>query len=143
MPSIPPVGGILETALYAANPKTTADFYRNLFGFPALLDSDRLIALNVSNCCVLLIFQQKGTLQPVPAPPGGTGFIPTHDASGPAHFAFSIAAADFTPWQNRLNQLNIPIESTVTWPAGAKSLYFRDPDHHLVELITPGFWAIY
>ncbi len=31
----------------------------------------------------------------------------------------------------------------LTWPGGARSLYFRDPDAHLVELITPGFWSIY
>jgi catechol 2,3-dioxygenase-like lactoylglutathione lyase family enzyme len=141
--SIPPIGGILETALYAGDPQITAAFYRHLFGFTTLLDTPRLIALNVANSSVLLIFQRGGTTQPVPAPPGGSGFIPTHDGSGSTHFAFAIAAADFNPWENRLKQQNIAIESIVTWPAGAKSLYFRDPDNHLVELITPGFWSIY
>jgi catechol 2,3-dioxygenase-like lactoylglutathione lyase family enzyme len=28
----------------------------------------------------------------------------------------------------------------MNWPGGARSLYFRDPDEHLVEFITPGFW---
>jgi hypothetical protein len=31
----------------------------------------------------------------------------------------------------------------VTWPGGTRSFYFRDSDQHLIELITPGFWAIY
>jgi hypothetical protein len=31
----------------------------------------------------------------------------------------------------------------VAWPRGAKSVYFRDPDGNLAELISPGFWAIY
>ncbi|MDZ4820644.1 MAG: glyoxalase, partial [Planctomycetota bacterium] len=29
------------------------------------------------------------------------------------------------------------------WPQGARSIYFRDPDGHLLELLTPGFWSIY
>jgi len=31
----------------------------------------------------------------------------------------------------------------VDWPRGGRSLYFRDPDQHLLELITPGCWSIY
>jgi hypothetical protein len=30
----------------------------------------------------------------------------------------------------------------VNWPEGAQSVYFRDVDENLVELITPGFWRI-
>jgi len=26
---------------------------------------------------------------------------------------------------------------------GGHSIYFRDPDGHLLELATPGLWAIY
>ena len=36
-----------------------------------------------------------------------------------------------------------PIESRVTWERGGTSLYFRDPDHRLVELATPGLWPSY
>jgi catechol 2,3-dioxygenase-like lactoylglutathione lyase family enzyme len=31
----------------------------------------------------------------------------------------------------------------MVWPRGGTSLYFRDPDGHLVELATPGLWSIY
>jgi len=31
----------------------------------------------------------------------------------------------------------------VKWSRGGESLYFRDPDDHLVELATPGIWATY
>ena len=34
-------------------------------------------------------------------------------------------------------------EKTITWAAGGTSHYFRDPDGHLVELASPGVWAIY
>ena len=67
------VSGILETALYVADLPAAAAFYRRVFGFPVLLESDRLIALDVAG----------------------------------------------------------------------RSVYFRDPDGNLVELISRGFWATY
>ena len=47
--------GILETALYVADVSRAADFYRRLFGFGTLLESARLIALNVADRNVLLL----------------------------------------------------------------------------------------
>jgi catechol 2,3-dioxygenase-like lactoylglutathione lyase family enzyme len=31
----------------------------------------------------------------------------------------------------------------VGWPRGGRSVYFRDPDGHSVELATPGLWETY
>ena len=49
----------------------------------------------------------------------------------------------FEHWRHCLAQNDVAIESRVDWPRGGASLYFRDPDGHLLELITPGCWAIY
>ncbi|APW62809.1 VOC family protein [Paludisphaera borealis] len=135
------VGGILETALYVADVPRSAEFYRRLFGFGTLLDSERLVALDVVGRNVLLLFQAGATSEPFSLPGGGV--IPGHDGSGRNHLAFSIAAEDVEPWRRRLEAEGVPVESVVTWPGGCRSLYFRDPDNHLVELITPGFWPIY
>jgi catechol 2,3-dioxygenase-like lactoylglutathione lyase family enzyme len=32
---------------------------------------------------------------------------------------------------------------TRDWPLGGRSLYFRDPDGHLLEVASPGVWSIY
>ena len=75
---------------------------------------------------------------------GGDGVIPPHGGSrGGYHFAFSIASDDVEAWQGRLESEGVAVESVVTWPRGAKSIYFRDPDGNLAELISPGFWSIY
>jgi catechol 2,3-dioxygenase-like lactoylglutathione lyase family enzyme len=134
------VSGILETALSVADPAASAAFYKRLFGFDTLLDTERLVALNVAGRNVLLLFRKGATDEPATLP---GGVIPPHGASGRSHLAFSVTAEDVEPWQKRLAGEGVAVESVVTWPGGARSLYFRDPDQHLVELISPGFWAIY
>jgi catechol 2,3-dioxygenase-like lactoylglutathione lyase family enzyme len=136
---MPSVHGIAETTLYAKDPRRAADFYRRLFNFTTLLDSERLIALNIAGRNVLLLFQEGATSEPV-ATTGGV--IPGHAGSGVTHFAFSIASEDVGDWQQRLAAEGVAIESLVKWAGGAQSIYFRDPDQNLAELITPGFWQI-
>lgn len=137
---MPLVQGILETALYVKSVAAAAEFYQRLFEFQILLASDRLIALDVAGKSVLLLFHAGATSQPYDTPGGS---IPGHAGSGITHFAFSIAVADVSTWEQHLKSQGIPLESKVTWPTGAVSLYFRDPDQNLVELITPGFWRTY
>ncbi len=137
--ALPPVSGILETALYVSDVTRSADFYRRLFGFATLLESERLIALNVAHRNVLLLFKEGATHEAFETP-GGT--VPGHTGAGPTHFALSVEPQDIEAWRARLSSENIPIESEVTWARGAQSIYFRDPDGTLVELITPGFWQM-
>jgi catechol 2,3-dioxygenase-like lactoylglutathione lyase family enzyme len=131
------VDGILETALYVADLQRAAGFYTRVFGFETLLESEKLIALNVAGRSVLLLFKQ-GATSAAAAVEGGT--IPAHPGKAPTHFAFSIAASDVDAWKQHLAAQSVTVESTVDWPGGAESIYFRDPDNNLVELITPGFW---
>jgi catechol 2,3-dioxygenase-like lactoylglutathione lyase family enzyme len=35
------------------------------------------------------------------------------------------------------------VEEKHTWELGGHSVYFRDPDRHLIEIATPGVWSIY
>jgi len=57
--------------------------------------------------------------------------------------ALGIAAADYDVWRERLRARHIALESETRWDRGGRSLYFRDPDGHLVELVTPGIWPNY
>jgi catechol 2,3-dioxygenase-like lactoylglutathione lyase family enzyme len=136
----PQVRGILETALYVKDPRQSAAFYRRLFGFAILLESERLIALDVSGKSVLLLFKTGTTTEPF-STAGGT--IPGHWGTGQTHFAFAVTAHELPAWRRHLADEQVPIESEVNWPGGAISLYFRDPDDHLAELITEGFWRTY
>ena len=43
-------------------------------------------------------------------------------------------------WEARLGEFDVAIEGRTNWPRGGISIYFRDPDGHLLELATPGLW---
>jgi catechol 2,3-dioxygenase-like lactoylglutathione lyase family enzyme len=133
----PPITGLLETSLYAADVMRTAAFYRDLFGFKALVESPRLVALEVAERHVLLVFQEGATEADVIEP---RGTIPGHDGRGRLHLALSIAAEDLDAWRARLAEKGVAIAGTYRWPRGGTSLYFRDPEGALVELATPGLW---
>ena len=134
------MSGLLETGLYVEDVARSRAFYARLFGFPVLVEDERLCALGVPGPAVLLLFRRGGTTEPVQLPGGA---IPVHDGHGTLHYAFAIAAADLDGWIRRLGREGVATESRVTWPRGGISLYFRDPDGHLVELATPGVWATY
>jgi catechol 2,3-dioxygenase-like lactoylglutathione lyase family enzyme len=136
----PGVNQILETAIYVEDLATAADFYRKTFNFATLVDTPRLVAFDVVGRDVLLLFQRGATTEGLESE---GGYIPPHDGSGPAHFAFGIARDDLDGWQQRLMELGVAVESRVKWKRGGVSLYFRDPNGHSVELSTTGTWATY
>ena len=137
---MPEVTGILETALYVDDLDRTAAFYIGLFGFPVMNRDERFCAFNVAPGNVLLLFRRGGTLAAVDT---GHGAIPPHDGAGPLHLAFAISVDALALWQQKLADAGVAIESTVRWPRGSVSLYFRDPEGHLIELATPGLWDNY
>jgi catechol 2,3-dioxygenase-like lactoylglutathione lyase family enzyme len=137
---VPRVTGIVETALYVDDLPRASRFYVELFGFPVMVQDARIVALDVGPGSVLLLFKRGASREAQPTP---AGYVPPHDGSGPLHFAFAIPAADLEAWESRLAENGIAIEGRAHWPRGGTSLYFRDPDQHLVELATPGIWTNY
>jgi catechol 2,3-dioxygenase-like lactoylglutathione lyase family enzyme len=137
---IPALSGVLETSLYVDDVDRASEFYHALFGFEVMISDHRFCAMSVAGKQVLLLFK-KGSSTRVTVVPGGD--IPPHDGAGQLHLAFSVPAAALPAWEARLTELDIPLESKVAWPRGGHSIYFRDPDRNLVELITPGCWTIY
>jgi catechol 2,3-dioxygenase-like lactoylglutathione lyase family enzyme len=134
------LGRVLETALYVDDLGRAAAFYADVLGLERLHADDRLQAFAVGGSSVLLLFRRGASLQTVRLP-GGT--IPPHDGNGPLHVAFAVAADELAAWEERLREHGVPIEGRTDWPRGGRSIYFRDPDGHLLELATPGLWSIY
>jgi catechol 2,3-dioxygenase-like lactoylglutathione lyase family enzyme len=140
--AIPAIHGVVETALYTDDLPRAARFYCDVLGLSVMKgDAERFQALDAGSGRVLLLFKRGATLTPQPVSSGGV--IPPHDGKGPLHIAFGIAEADYAPWCRRLVDLNVAIESETRWERGGRSIYFRDPDGHLIELVTPGIWPNY
>jgi catechol 2,3-dioxygenase-like lactoylglutathione lyase family enzyme len=130
---------VLETALDCDDLPRSAAFYKALMDITPMLDTERLVAIDAGEGTVLLLFQ-KGAASSVELP---GGLVPAHESGGAGHFAFAIDTTDVPAWEARLAALGIAVESRVTWERGGLSLYFRDPDGRLVELVTPGIWPNY
>jgi catechol 2,3-dioxygenase-like lactoylglutathione lyase family enzyme len=137
---MPALNSVLETALYVDDLPRARSFYESALGLPLLFSDHRMCAFDVGGKNVLLLFV-RGSSTEVMVIPGGT--IPPHDGSGPLHIAFAVSVEDMPAWEERLQTLSIPVEGRTEWSRGGHSLYFRDPDGHLLELATPGLWKTY
>ena len=138
----PAIHGVVETILYTDDLGRATGFYRDVAGLKWMKgDGHRFEAFDAGANRVLLLFRRGGTLEPQPVASGG--FIPPHDGHGPLHVAFAIATDDYDRWIEWLRTCAVTVESETKWERGGRSIYFRDPDQHLVELVTPGIWPNY
>jgi catechol 2,3-dioxygenase-like lactoylglutathione lyase family enzyme len=138
--AMPKLDGVLETALYTDDMARARAFYEGVLELKPIFADNRLCAYGVAERSVLLIFRRGGATQTVTIP-GGT--IPGHDGAGPLHMAFSIGKDELPRWERQLAAHGVAIEGATDWSRGGRSIYFRDPDGHLLELATPGLWSVY
>jgi catechol 2,3-dioxygenase-like lactoylglutathione lyase family enzyme/GNAT superfamily N-acetyltransferase len=136
----PQVSHVLETSLYVSDLETSKQFYARIFGFSLMFENERMCAMEVPGSAVLLLFLHNASMHPGHVP---GGIVPPHDGTGALHVCFAIPMASLDSWVSHLAAESVGIESTVTWPYGGTSLYFRDPDGHSVEIATPGLWKNY
>jgi catechol 2,3-dioxygenase-like lactoylglutathione lyase family enzyme len=130
---MPKLTGLLEAAIYVDDVARSVRFYEELFGFESIGSDERLCALGVAGRQVLLVCRRGASAARTSA----------HDATGQQHLAFGVPAEAFADWLARLDERGIAIEHRKAWTRGGESVYFRDPDGHLLELATPGVWTIY
>ncbi len=137
---MPRLNRIVESALYVDDLERAAGFYRDVLGLAPMLQTKVLTAFDIGGVNVLLLFKRGSCLK---TQVQANGSIPPHDGSGPLHLCFAIAADELAAWEATLADKGVAVEGRTAWPRGGTSLYFRDPDGHLLELMTPGNWPSY
>jgi catechol 2,3-dioxygenase-like lactoylglutathione lyase family enzyme len=129
------IRAIIETVIYVDDLQASETFYRAVLGLEVIAkEPGRHVFFRVGETNVLLAFLAEATRK--------GDQLPAHGATGPGHFALGIEADAFDAWREFLHSHGVAIEKEVEWPAGGKSLYFRDPAGNSVELITPRVWGL-
>ncbi len=131
---MPAITGIIEAALYVDDVARAVRFYEDVLGLETIDTDERLTAMGVGGRQVLLVCKRGASAHLSEA---------AHDGRGQQHIAFSVHEADLDAWETRLRDRGIAIERDRRWSRGGRSLYFRDPDGHILELASPGVWTIY
>ncbi len=137
---VPRVSGLLETSLYVEDLARAREFYQRLMGFESFFEDERMVALGVPGGAVLLLFRRGGSVDRVETP---FGTIPGHDGTGHLHLAFAIPRGELSAWEAHFAASGVAVTHRITWQRGGTSLYFEDPDGHVVEVATPGLWPSY
>ena len=133
-----PLAGVLETAIYTENLEQAKAFYGGLLGLEEVTAKEGCHVFYRCGTTIVLIFNPAVTKSqtldaPLPVPPHGT--------SGASHICFSTPGSQIDHWKTLLQKNDIRIESEITWPNGARSVYFRDPAGNSLEFAQPRLWG--
>ena len=137
------LNGLVETALFVEELPRACDFYEQVLGLGKVKASDTGCVFRVADQRYLLIISRKAAHTPNKTASGDLlppCALPQQDGQGPGHIAFGISKDEVDSWRERLAKHDVDLLSEINWDSGARSLYFRDPDGHLIELATPGIW---
>jgi metallothiol transferase len=115
------VKGINHVTFSVSNLDVSLAFYQQVFDAALLLRTERMAYLDLSGLWIALNVQAD---------------IPRQEIrQSYTHLAFTVEAQDMEHMEDRLRQLHVPIKPGRPRSAGeAHSLYFTDPDGHLLEV---------
>jgi len=139
----PKLNGLVETALFVEDLPRACDLYEHILGLEKIKAGDTGCVLRVADQRYLLLVSREAARTPNKTASGDVlppCALPEQNGRGPGHIAFGISQDAIDFWRARLAKHDVDLLSEISWETGARSLYFRDPDGHMIELATPGIW---
>lgn len=131
---------ILESALYVTDLDAAEGFYGGILGLERIAKVEGRHVFFRCGSGVILLF--NGEVTKVPPPPGARLPVPPHGTVGQGHLCFAASADEIERWRARLTELAVEIEADFHWPAGGRSIYFRDPSGNSLEFAEPKIWNL-
>lgn len=129
---------IHESAIYAPDLDAAERFYTEVLGLEKITRAGNRHVFFRCGEGVLLVFNPEETVKPWME---GQLPVPPHGARGQCHICFRATGDELDAWQAKLESLGIKVESTVEWPGGGRSIYFRDPAGNSLEFAEPKIWG--
>ncbi len=136
--------GMFEVQLVVHDLETMTAFYRDRIGLPVSLeDTERgRTHFRVGRDQLILALERGEEASPdwpgLPPPllraedPRG----PTPAPHGPLHFAIEVASDELVAAGERLRVEGLDVRGPFRWPGGGMSIYVRDPERNVAELIS-------
>lgn len=140
---LPRLGRIVETILYTSSVPRLSAWYTSTLSITPFTSTPSFAAFSLPNNSILLLFDRSTTLN-TKTLPGGT--IPPHGAENTKgqHIAFGCAGKEeLKEWEDHLKGKGVQVEGRMSWERGGESIYFRDAEGHLLEIMTKGVWPVY
>ena len=136
----PSVRKIVETSIYVADLERSESFYTSVLGLETVARQEGRHVFMKAGRSMLLIFNPDGLKREREML--GEQAIPQVYEGGRTHIAFGVAIGEMDDWRRMLEERKVKIEHEMLWGTGNTSIYFRDPDQNVIELITPGSWPV-
>lgn len=140
----PKLGQIVESILYTSDVARLSTWYKNIMGIEPFFQAPRGAGFGLPNNTILLLFDRNKTTEDMVSP---RGVIPKHGITGTGlgqHLAFACSGQEeLAEWEEHFKANHVEILGKMDWELGGKSIYVRDWEGHVIEVMTRGVWPVY
>jgi catechol-2,3-dioxygenase len=139
----PKLGQIVETILYTSDAQKLAEWYTSIFSLTPFLSIPNVVGFSLPNNTILLLFSRSSTTADKVFP---SGTIPKHgcETGLGQHIAFACnGIEELREWEEHFKEKGVEILGTMDWELGGRSVYVKDWEGHVIEVMTRGVWEVY
>jgi catechol-2,3-dioxygenase len=139
----PKLGQIVETILYTSDAAQLAQWYIEIFAITPFLSTPTVVGFSLPNNTILLLFSRSSTTADKVFP---SGTIPKHgcETGLGQHIAFACKdREELGEWEKWFEEKGVEVLGKMEWEKGGRSVYVRDWEGHVIEVMTRGVWDVY
>ncbi|KAJ4171566.1 hypothetical protein NW754_013335 [Fusarium falciforme] len=139
----PRLGQIVETILYTSSVPSLVAWYKDVFSITPFESNEALAGFSLPNDSILLLFDRSAITEDR-HPPGGT--IPKHGCPTGLgqHIAFACnGKEELKEWEEHFKVKGVEIIGRMEWERGGSSVYVKDWEGHVIEVMTRNIWQVY